>query len=384
MPIGNALSIVRNYRQFIPYITSVDNISAELNNPGFLYQITADNDPISFKASPIPSGLTLNTTTGLLSGTPTSIAVGGTYVTLSATNSSGTGTKRLLIKIFPPPPVITSTLTATPVQNISFTYNIIATNMFTNYGSIYGATNLPTGLNINTGTGVIQGTVGTISSYESTITASNNGGSDTKTIVFDVMPPKPVVTLRSGNITNNFTAGSNIRITFTATNSPTSYNISSLPSFLTYSDPDNNVIDGTAPSENLTRTYVISVSATNRTGTGIGSILIGIIQPPNITNLPRTVVGSASTTLSFSCVTNNMDTIDGIRRYTYAAISAPAGVAMRTGTQGTWWDGMALNASNVPGQVDLFNTIRGNYVIDIFATNSAGNSTTKRLTFTFI
>src|ERR1700755_1180711 len=55
----------------------------------FTYQITVDNgpNPSSYNATPLPPGLSVNTLTGLISGTPTSA---GTYsVTLSATINQG-------------------------------------------------------------------------------------------------------------------------------------------------------------------------------------------------------------------------------------------------------------------------------------------------------
>src|ERR1019366_885737 len=56
----------------------------------FSYQIATSNNPTSFGASPLPLGLSVNTASGAITGTPT--ATGTTNVTLSATNSGGTGT----------------------------------------------------------------------------------------------------------------------------------------------------------------------------------------------------------------------------------------------------------------------------------------------------
>lgn len=90
-----------------PVITSATTASGTTGS-AFSYQITATNSPSSYGATGLPSGLSLNTASGLISGTPT--ASGTSTVGLSATNSGGTGNANLTLTISsapPAPPVIT-------------------------------------------------------------------------------------------------------------------------------------------------------------------------------------------------------------------------------------------------------------------------------------
>ena len=71
----------------VPTITSPSTASGTVGQ-AFSYQITATNSPTSYAATGLPSGLSLNTSSGLISGTPDTAAVSS--VSLTATNSSGT------------------------------------------------------------------------------------------------------------------------------------------------------------------------------------------------------------------------------------------------------------------------------------------------------
>jgi hypothetical protein len=83
----------------IPVITSPATATGTVGI-AFTYQITATNSPTSYNATPLPAGLSVNTTNGLISGTPTTAGV--TNATISATNQHGTGSAPLAITIVAP------------------------------------------------------------------------------------------------------------------------------------------------------------------------------------------------------------------------------------------------------------------------------------------
>jgi len=134
------------------------------------YQITATNSPTAYNATGLPTGLNFNAATGLIYGTPNE---SGTFnVTLSATNAGGTGWGSLFLEVLGVP-VITSGSNATAVVGGPFSYQIVATSN----PSSYSATGLPGGLNFNSATGLITGTVNSSGNSNATIIASNALGS---------------------------------------------------------------------------------------------------------------------------------------------------------------------------------------------------------------
>jgi hypothetical protein len=80
----------------VPVITSAGTATGTIG-VAFNYQITATTSPASFGAAGLPAGLSVNTSTGLISGTPS--ATGTSTVNLSATNADGTGTATLSLTV---------------------------------------------------------------------------------------------------------------------------------------------------------------------------------------------------------------------------------------------------------------------------------------------
>ncbi|WP_170131026.1 kelch-like protein [Deinococcus yavapaiensis] len=152
------------------------------------------------QGSTLPAGLTLDSSTGLVSGAPT---VFGTFpVTFQVTNSGGaSATKTITLTITATPPSVTvgnQTLTqgqsggfyvtASDPQNLSLTYSVAQ-----------GST-LPAGLSLNSSTGVVSGTPTTAGTTSVTFRVANSGGGTaTKAITITVNAP-PFTAIASPSI----------------------------------------------------------------------------------------------------------------------------------------------------------------------------------------
>jgi Bacterial Ig-like domain (group 2)/Putative Ig domain len=76
----------------VPAITSAASVAGTVGQ-AFTHQLTASQTAQSFAAAPLPPGLTLNTQTGLVNGTPTT--QGATSALVSVTNANGTGSRQV-------------------------------------------------------------------------------------------------------------------------------------------------------------------------------------------------------------------------------------------------------------------------------------------------
>src|SRR5207248_4378318 len=405
----------------------------------FSYQIIATNSPTSYTASPLPPGLSLNTNTGLISGTPTTT---GTYtVAISATNNKGTGNGTLTITINnpvptttslspsstiagspqftltvngtkfvststvywngsplvttfssatqltaivpaanvaatgtanvtvvnpapgggtsnaqtftinPPPPVITSSLTATGQVAVAFSYTITATNSPTSYN----AAGLPTGLSVNTSTGLISGTPTAAGTYSVTISATNAGGMGTATLTITINPAPPVIT---SSLTATGQVGVAFSYTISASNSPTSYNAAGLPTGLSV-NTSTGVISGIpAIGTDAGSPYSVTISATNAGGTGSATLTLTINPRAPVIQPPLTTTGEVELAFSYRINATNSPT-------SFDATGLPPG--------------LTIDISS--GLISGTPTAAGIYSVTISASN-AGGTNTKTLTLT--
>lgn len=151
----------------------------------FYHRIYAAEDVTSYSASALPSGLSFDSASGVLSGIPDT--PGNYAIPISATNAVGTTNDTLTLEIIaelPSPPQLKSEQVVAQA-NMDFSYQIQATNTPTSYT----ANPLPGGMSLDTTTGIISGKPTLPGTTEVSITATNANGTGTGTLDFLVISP---------------------------------------------------------------------------------------------------------------------------------------------------------------------------------------------------
>ena len=158
------------------------------NNP-----ISTGGAVTSYSVSPaLPAGLSLNTSTGIIDGTPTAATSKSSY-TVTASNSGGSTTASLSITVNAAAPAGLSYTPGTTVYTVETT---IPLNVPTSTGgpvASYGVSPaLPAGVNLSATTGIISGTPTAVTATASyTVTASNSVGSTTTALTITVNVAAP-------------------------------------------------------------------------------------------------------------------------------------------------------------------------------------------------
>src|SRR6185436_19232703 len=132
-----------------------------------------DGDPLTFSATGLPPGLTVNPTTGEISGTLAYTAAGAYTVTVSATDGSLTTSETFhwTVTNTNRAPVVTAPADQTSAEGAVITLPIVATDP-DGEPLTFSATGLPPGLNVNATTGEISGTLAYTVAGDYTVTVS--------------------------------------------------------------------------------------------------------------------------------------------------------------------------------------------------------------------
>ena len=133
---------------------------------------------LSYAATGLPKGLSISSSTGVISGTPT--AAGTSTVTVTGTDSTGpTGSATFAWAVGSTAPntvTVTNPGSQTGTVGAAASVQIAATDSASGQTLAYSATGLPAGLSINSATGLISGTPTTAATSSVSVTATDGTG----------------------------------------------------------------------------------------------------------------------------------------------------------------------------------------------------------------
>ena len=350
---------------------------------------------VSYSISPtLPSGLSIDTTTGVISGIPTAVTPIATY-TVTATNSGGSTTFGIVITV---KDVAPSALSYTSPNVFTRTVAISNLTPASSGGAVVSYTvfpSLPSGLSLNTTTGVISGTPTSITSSATyTVTATNTGGSTTFGVVIRANDLAPsALSYNSPNVFTRNVAIANLNPTVSG-GTVVSYSISpALPSGLSFSTSTGR-ISGTAAVISPTATYTVTATNTGGSTTFGVAITVNDVAPnslsynsPNvytignaILNLSPTISGGTVTSFSISPALPSglfFNTSTGSISGTPSAIAATATYTVTaTNTGGSSTFGLVITINDVAPNSLSYNSPNiytvGNTILNLSPTISGG------------
>ncbi|MEO0328860.1 MAG: putative Ig domain-containing protein [Pseudomonadota bacterium] len=340
-----------------------------------------DGDVLTFDAAGLPVGLTIDTATGIISGTlDSSASVTGTYsITITADDGQGgEAFDTFVMTVTNPAPAIISPI-ADQANADAEAVSLDVSNAFADQDQdilTFDATGLPDGLMINTSSGLIQGTVDNSASQNGPFTVvvtadDGEGGVTTDTFTWTITNQAPVTDSAisdhvsndadtiSVNVSSNFSDPDSDVLTFSATGLPNGLSI----------DPGTGEISGTidadASSGGVSNDGVYSVTIEvddGEGGTKIDTFTWTINDPaPTIVApiLNQTSLDNEVISLNVSAAFSDPDGDTLV----YSAIGLPTGLAIDA------------NTGEISGQVDNSASVAGSFAVTITASDGTNNVT---------
>jgi len=286
-----------------PAITSAVSTTFTVGTGGsFTVTATGAPTPTLAETATLPSGVTFNAATGVL--TVTASTAPGTYaLTFTATNGVSPNASQTFSLTVNQAPTITSASSATFQVGSAGSFSVTTAGFPASTLTETGA--LPNGvtfLNNGNGTSALSGIPTSGGTFPLTLTATNNVGTATQSFVLTVNQAS-AITSTNGATFQTGVAGA---FTVVASGSPTPVltETGALPAGITFADNHNGTgtLSGTPTGSGI---FNVSFVATNNAGTATQSFRLAVDQSPAITssNSATLLVGTAGsvtvTTIGF-------------------------------------------------------------------------------------
>lgn len=276
----------------------------------------------SISAGSLPAGLSLNASTGVISGTPTGTGISSFTVRVNDSGSQS-ATKPLSINVYPTLTVSTSSLPVA-TQGVNYSATVAASGGATPYSWSVSAGSLPTGLTLNGSTGAITGAPASTGTSNFTVRLADGGNPQqvkTKTLSISVYF---VLTIATGSLPGGI-QGVTYSTTLAAGGGapPYSWSLSA----------------GTLPTGMSLNSSTGAITGTP-TGTGTSNVTVQVMDAASQTTTKALAITVAA---PLSVATSSL--VNGIQNSAYSvALNATGGI-----TPYTW----GVSAGNLPVGVSL-------------------------------
>ncbi|MEM8859422.1 MAG: putative Ig domain-containing protein, partial [Chloroflexota bacterium] len=286
-------------KQDPPQWGDISNQTTNLNAPVSL-QLSAtdsDNDELTFSATALPDGLTLNKTTGLVTGAPTSA---GTFeVSVGVTDGNFAEVSESFNWIVNAPPSITIVDNQITQLNKSINLNVQASDP-ENQAITFDAQGLPNGLSISSSTGKITGTAEKSGNYLVTILAADSRQAES-TITFDWLINSPPTIQPIDNLTSKVDTPLSFKIEASDPEEGTLvFAAEGLPTGLTL----NTTTGDLTGTPTVVQTYFVAITVTDENGGLTRTSFVWVVEEKQIS--PTATPGAPTGNLNNSIYLPNV------------------------------------------------------------------------------
>ena len=306
-------------------------------------------------AGSLPAGLTLNTATGELSGTPTTA---GTFnFTVQATDAGNfTGSRAYTVTIAAPTLSLAPAATALPAATagVAYSQTLVATGGTAPYSYVVTAGALPAGLTLNEATGVLSGTPTAAGTFNVSITAMDSstgtGAPFTVSKAYALTVVAPALTVAPVSTSVAYASTSN-PVTLAITGNASSVSVSTAPMHGTATASGTSISYTPAPGYAGTDSF--DYTATDAYTTSAPATVSITVATPSVALAPATLAAGTAG----SAYAQAMSATGGSAPYSYAV------------TAGALPAGLTLNAAT--GVLSGTPTAAGTFNVSITATDSS-------------
>ncbi|MFW3564123.1 putative Ig domain-containing protein [Staphylococcus caprae] len=348
-----------------PTVTSIEDQSKEVNTPIDSITIEATDNSgqaVTNKVSGLPEGVSFDSATNTISGTPTKVGSYPIMVTTTDESGNETTTSFTIKVVDTTKPTVTSIEDQTkevntPIDSITIEATDNSGQAVTNKVS-----GLPAGVSFDSATNTISGTPTKVGNYPITVTTTDAEGNETTTsfTIEVVDKTAPTVTAIENQTKEVNTAIDSIKIEATDNSGQAVINkVSGLPDGVTF-DSETNTISGTPTKVG---SYPIVVTTTDASGNKTETkFTIEVVDKtaPVVTSIKDQTqeINTAIDSIKIEATDNSGQTV------TNKVIGLPEGVS---------FDSETNTISGMPTKV-------GSYPITVTTTDAEGNETTTNFT----